>query len=134
MEVEAALLVASENFVLLERRDRFVHEARKKPEKLMARVCHEIEMLFESRFLGGSCSFPEGDGCILYTLTGRVSKSTWGEAMKAVALGGGGFLIIDESGKRFFAQSEGFPPPKHYAADVCERMTPNNSVERTREK
>jgi len=118
MNVQNTLLSASRNFVVSELRDRFVHEGLKKPEKLMARVCHEIETLFESRFRNGKYSFNDSDACVLFTLTGRMTITTWLEATKTVSQGGGGILIIDETGSRFFAQSEGFPPPCQFSGEV----------------
>jgi hypothetical protein len=126
MNMETALLIASRNFVVPERRDRFIHEARKKPAKLMVRVCHEIETLFENRFRNGKCTFKESNECLLFTLTGQITTTTWLEAMKTVGQGGGGILIIDETGERFFAQSEGYPPPIQFSGDADE--TPKKSL------
>lgn len=85
----------------------------------MARVCHDIESLFEERFKNGSCSFLGSNGCLLFTLVGHMTFTTWDEAMKTVERGGGGgYLIIDESGRHFFAQAEGSPPPVKFAGDA----------------
>jgi hypothetical protein len=118
MDIEAALRIASDHFVLHERRDRFIHEAKKKPAKLMARVCHDIESLFDERFQNEICAYRQSDRCMLFKLTGRMEVTTWREAMETAQRGGGGILIIDESGKRFYAESEGFPAPKQYAGNA----------------
>ncbi len=55
---------------------------------------------------------------MFFDLTGRQKVTTWRDAMDAVQTGGGGVLIIDESGRRFFAQAEGFPPPDSFAGDA----------------
>ncbi len=118
MNLETALVSASQYFVRKEHRERFIHEATRKPEKLMARVCHQIDQLFEDRFSGKTCAPCITNECIIFTLTGRMKISTWSEALEIVERGGGGFLVIDETGKHFLAQSEGFPPPSQFAGDA----------------
>lgn len=118
MNTKALINIAAELFVQPTYRERFIHEASKKPGKLMARVCHDIESVFDSRFDGEQFKYVESDACLLFTMTGRQSKTTWGEAMQLVQRGGGGILVIDGSGRKFFAQSEGFPPPRQFAGSV----------------
>ena len=84
----------------------------------MARVCHDIDNVFEKRFENAQCKYQESDACVLFTLTGDKKNTTWGEAMQVVKQGGGGVLILDASGKKFFAQSEGFPPPKQFGGSA----------------
>ncbi len=38
--------------------------------------------------------------------------------MKIVQMGGGGYLIVDQNGYKFYAESEGEPPPEKYAGYV----------------
>lgn len=114
MDIKRPITVAANKFVLKNFRERFVHEATKKPAKLMKRVCHEIESVFEDRFFNRVPNYPENEKCFLFDLSGHLSILSWKDAMEVVGIGGGGILIIDESGSRFFAQSEGFPPDKHY--------------------
>jgi len=109
---------AAELFVQPAYRARFVHEALNKPGRVMARVCHDIENVFQSRFQSGQCKYVEADACLLFTLTGERKVATWGEAMRVVQRGGGGILIIDGSGKCFLAQAEGFPPPRHFGGNA----------------
>lgn len=121
MDAKNALITAAELFVQPAFRERFVHEGVKKPAKLMRRIAHDIESVFENQFVGVNIAFHEADFCWIYSLTGRLKATTWGEARTLVDIGGGGVLIIDVSGRKFFAQSEGFPPPKQCAGDLLQR-------------
>ncbi len=115
MEPKEALEIAARAFVQRSFQERFVHEALKKPDRLMRRICHEIDSVFVSDFLNGTVDFERPSKCFVFELTGRFSSLSWKEAKKVVSMGGGGVLIIDESGTSFFAQTEGFPPHKQYA-------------------
>ncbi|GEM_PF-4651194 len=118
MDERSAIEAAAQRFVLSTFRDRFVHEALRRPERLMTRICHQIDAVFERRFRGGSTACPAQAPCLFFELTGRRSWTTWGLAMDLVRRGGGGFLVIDGSGRGFFAQAEGEPPPTCYAGDA----------------
>lgn len=115
MDERATIEAAASRFVRAAFRERFVHEALKKPERLMARVAHEIDAVFERRFRGGRPGPAASGACLLFELTGRRRVTTWRDAMDQVGRGGGGFLVIAESGRCFFAEAEGEPPPAHYA-------------------
>ena len=118
MNITEAISTAASLFVLPAYRERFVLEASKKPGKLMSRVCHHIDEVFERRFSGGSCQYVEGDACVLFTLTGERTVTTWRDAMRLVQLGGGGVFIVDGAGRKFFAQSEGFPPSRQFGGNA----------------
>ncbi len=51
-------------FVIAGIRDRFVHEALKKPMRLQERICHSISDLFPQRFRGGHPPFSGTDACV----------------------------------------------------------------------
>ena len=116
MLTSEALRICAAKFVKHQFRDRFVHEAIKKPERLMARVCTRISDVFEDRFRNGPCTLRPEDPCFLFGLTGRYQQINWSGALQHINnYGGGGYLVIDATGHRFYAQSEGFPPPETYA-------------------
>jgi hypothetical protein len=115
MELKEALEIAASAFVQRSFQNRFVHEALKKPDRLMRRICHDIDSVFVSDFLNGKVYFERPGKCFFFELTGRLSTLTWKEAKEFVSMGGGGVLVIDESGRSFFAQSEGFPSQKQFA-------------------
>jgi len=95
---------------------RMVHEATRKPDKLMARVCAQIADVFEDRFKNGACVLEPDDQCFLFEMTGRVRETTWSAAAQHMnEYGGGGYLVIEATGHKFYAQSEGFPPPQTYS-------------------
>lgn len=118
MDDRSAIEAAAQRFVLAPFRDRFVHEALRKPARLMTRIAHQIDAVFERRFRGGSTACPAKAPCLFFELTGRRQSTTWGLAMDLVRRGGGGVLLIDASGRSFFAQAEGEPPPTWYAGDA----------------
>jgi len=109
-----ALATFASNFVQQHYRDRFLHEAVKKPMRLSARICHELSGILLPQYRCGRVQFSPADKCFSFTKL-RFEATTWGEAMRRVDAGGGGHLIIDGTGRKFFADSEGFPPPETYA-------------------
>lgn len=115
MELKDTLEIFSRSFVKKPYRYRCVHDALKKPGNLMKKVCHGISDVFEPRFENGSINVDSNDPCYLFDLNGHMEKTTWGNAMIALQGGGGGFLIIDRTGCKFYAESEGEPPPVKYA-------------------
>ncbi|WP_395668969.1 hypothetical protein [Rhodoferax sp.] len=101
-------------FVNLEFRERFVHEAMKKPEKLHERVCHRIEELFPQQYKNQSVQFDEMAHCLVLGLRRGLQETTWREAYKQTGLGGG-LLIIDMSATKFYAETEGNPRSEVWA-------------------
>jgi hypothetical protein len=108
--------VFAERFVKKAFRGRLVHEAIRKPDKLMARVCTQIADVFEDHFRNGACVLKPNDQCFLFEMTGRSQEMSWSAATQHMnEYGGGGYLVIEATGHKFYAQSEGFPPPQTYA-------------------
>lgn len=106
----------SSNFVLKEYRNRCVVDALKKPEKLMKKICHDISEVFPKQYSNGQIGFTNQDNCFFFDLTGRMEELTWEEVHNKIkTIGGGGYLVIEKSGNKFYAQSEGNPPPEIYA-------------------
>jgi hypothetical protein len=56
MDAKRTLITAAELFVQPAFRERFVHEAMRKPGKLMTRIAHDIESVFESQFHSHRCT------------------------------------------------------------------------------
>ena len=103
------------NFVLDEYQSRCVVDAIKKPEKLMRKICHSISDVFPKQYALGKISFIDQDDCIFFDLTGRMEELTWGQASKSMTThGGGGYLVIEKNGNKFYAESEGHPPSEIY--------------------
>ncbi len=94
-----------------------MHEAKKKPGDLHARICHEIEKIFSSKYTGGSITYQPEDQCL--RLSGnKLEETTWALAEKHMGLGDG-LLIIDATGRKFYAETESGPhnPSKVYTGD-----------------
>ena len=75
--IDGILKAFSKSFVNERYQERFVHEALKKPDKLLGRICHQMNHH-----------------------------------------GGGGYLVVNSTGSKFYAQAEGFPPPETYAGSL----------------
>jgi hypothetical protein len=87
MEPKEALEIAAKAFVQRSFQERFVHEALKKPDRLMRRICHEIDSVFVSEFLNRTVDFERPSKCFVFELTGRLSSLSWKEAKKLVSMG-----------------------------------------------
>lgn len=94
----------TERFVEKHLRDRFLHEAKKKPQNLHTRICHGIENAFNSKCAESSITYQLKDQCLI--LAGNsIEETTWALAEKQMGLGDG-LLIIDTTGKKFHAETE----------------------------
>ena len=103
------------NFVLKDYQSRCVVDGLKKPENLMRNVCHRISDVFPKHFIDGMIGFTDEDDCIFFDLTGRMEKLTWKHAYKKIQThGGGGYLVIEKNGNKFYAESEGYPSSEIY--------------------
>jgi hypothetical protein len=115
MNIEETLKLCAENFVVKDFRERFVHEALKKPARLNTRVSHEIEKVFDTRFRNGAARYAPADECIVFAGS-RAEKSTWAKASGRFGCGGG-ILVIGMGGHVFYAESEGEPVSVVYAGN-----------------
>ena len=88
-------------------RERFVHEALNKNNKLQSRICHTIEDVFAETYRDGSCPFDPDKACIPITGTGVDSlvEYRWGDVQSA-ATPGFGLLVISTDGSKFYAETE----------------------------
>jgi len=97
------------NFVCKNYRSRCIHDAIKKPDKFMQKVCHNISDVFIADFLNSKSDFKKDEPCLIFNLTGYMERKTWDEAINEVKNnggGGGGYLIISSNGNKFYAESE----------------------------
>jgi hypothetical protein len=97
----------AENFIVSSFRDRFVHEAIRKPGKLQGRICHAIHEVFVETYLSEVCPFRPEDSCIPITGTGveSLKEDLWSNVEK-LATRGFGLLVIAPDGTKFFAETE----------------------------
>jgi len=116
MGARESLEVFAANFVHPEFRDRFIHEALKKPRKLHERICHRISEVFPPQYEDKTVSFTPDGPCLFIGWGPVLEQLAWSEAAKKVGLGG--VLIIDMSGRKFYAETEG-EPRIHSWAGLC---------------
>jgi len=89
-------------------RSRFVHEALNKPQRLQSRICHRITDVFPDKYRDCRVQWKPEAGCLLLGFPSAIYETTWGEAAKIMNVGGG-ILVIDASGRKFYAETEGEP-------------------------
>ncbi|PID66403.1 MAG: hypothetical protein CR975_03145 [Gammaproteobacteria bacterium] len=113
------LEIFAKHFIKAPYQYRCVHDGLKKPDKLMNKACHHISELFHSALKNSKPSFTPHETCYFFDITGNVQKTTWEDAIDIIThSGGGGNLIINQKGNKFYAESEGEPPPEKYAGFV----------------
>lgn len=107
----------AQNFVRPEFRDRFVHEALKKPGKLHSRICHSIGDLFDAKFAHGTCSFGDAENCVMISGSKGFKTATWSDARNLIGFDIG-LLVIGADGRKFYAETEASrgDPSVKYAA------------------
>ncbi|AYQ28873.1 MULTISPECIES: hypothetical protein [unclassified Polaromonas] len=96
-------------FVKAEFRDRFLHEAVKKPKDLHRRVCHDIEKIFDGSYRGRPAAFQVDDQCLLLGWSSPFTAVSWTDAKAKIDQGGGGYLVVKSDGSAFYAETEGEP-------------------------
>ena len=114
MDTHEILKEFAERFVEKHFRERFLHEAKKKPGNLHTRICHGIDKVFSARYIGGSIAYHHEDQCLI--LSGnKIEETTWALAEKQMGTGNG-VLIIDATGRKFYAETEAesHKPSKFY--------------------
>lgn len=110
MDESEALALFASRFVRCEFRERFLHEARRRPQDLHRRICHDIESVIDASFKGQAASIEPQDPCLFLGWFGPVTRISWHEARSRMASGGGGYLVIKADGSAFHAETEGYPP------------------------
>jgi hypothetical protein len=107
-EIEILSIFAS-NFVRKAFRERFIHEAIKKPKDLHRRICHEISKVFDEEYKGQPIPLKGSDDCLFLGWFSPIAPMSWEEAKKRMASGGGGYLVIKSDGTAFYAETEAYP-------------------------
>lgn len=110
MSLREPLVAFADRFVEPRFRERFVHEALKKPQALHRRVCHDITELFAEQYRGRSAPFADSDTCLFLGWSTPLESMDWHTAKKNMSAGGGGYLVIKSDGSAFYAETEGYPP------------------------
>ena len=67
-------------------RERFIHEALKRPSKLHERICHHTAELLEPRFCGGSTTFNPEEQCLILRDATGFKEIAWREIQRSVAV------------------------------------------------
>jgi len=109
MENKEILTVFANGFVNKAFRDRFVHEALKKPNDLHRRICHEIEKVFDNKYKNGIHTFRGEEPCLFLGWFNKIKIISWEEVEATMANGGGGYLVINTKGTKFYAETEAYP-------------------------
>jgi hypothetical protein len=116
MNTAETLKAFAKQFVNAEYRDRFVHDALKKPDRLYTKICHSIEEVFSPSLKGGKCTYRATDQCLVFR-GGPSTQETW-QAASIYMDCGDGLLVIGLSGAGFYAETESSKgsPSEVYAA------------------
>ena len=105
MKQNEVLSAFATQFVRPEFRERFIHESTKKPEKLLQRVCHNIDELFSPSLVKPNLSVKKSGGCLSLHGPRGFIETNWESASQIIG-SGDGCLIIDASGNMFYAETE----------------------------
>ena len=105
MDSKPALEAFAQRYVVAGFRERFVHEAMKRPEKLHSRICHSIEDVLPASFAGNPAPFSSEDQCLVLEGSRGFRATTWGALRRQVGLGEG-LLVVGNDGSRFYAETE----------------------------
>lgn len=106
----------SRAFVVKNFRNRFVHEAIKKPARLHQRICHGIEDVFPIAYKNCSIQFLPDEPCLILWSNLRLEKSTWSQVQQVG--NGDGILVISLSQLKFYAETEGMPKSEIWGASL----------------
>lgn len=109
MNNKEIITIFAARFVNKAFRERFIHEATKRPSDLRSRICHCIQIIFDQKFEGNSTNFLETDNCLFLGPYYPITSMTWKEAKDKTSNGGGGFLVIKDDATAFYAETEAYP-------------------------
>lgn len=113
MENKEILTIFANGLVNKDFRVRFVHEVTKKPNDLHRRIYHEIEKVFNNKYKNASHEFKSTEPCLFLGWGNKIKELTWQEAEEIMAEGGGGYLVINTKGTKFYAETEAYPSEKY---------------------
>ncbi len=90
------------------RRERFLHEAAKRPDKLNKRICHHPHELFLVKFYNGKVTFDPDEPCLVLKSTKGFQEMLWGD-IEGKTGSYGGLLVISLQSPKFYAETEAPP-------------------------
>jgi hypothetical protein len=106
MRPEDFLREFAAHFVVPSYRERFVHEAMKKPQRLATRICHSIGEVLSQSYLSDSISFDPQDESVPISGTDMdLQECSWVDLSPYVRRGAG-VLIASKACDRFYAETE----------------------------
>ncbi len=105
MDRNSALEAFAQRYVVASFRERFLHEAAKRPEKLHSRICHNIGEVLPAAFAAGHAPFSTDDPCFVLEDSRGFRETTWGALQRNIGLGEG-FLVVGKDGSQFYAETE----------------------------
>ena len=105
MDSKSALEAFAKRYVVAGFRERFLHEATKRPEKLHSRICHSIEEVLPADFAAGRAPFTAKELCFVLDDSRGFRASMWGALQRSIGLGEG-LLVIGKDGSQFYAETE----------------------------
>lgn len=108
MQHSAALSLFIAKCVKEPLRDRFMHEAVKRPEKLHERICHHAQDLFLEKFRGGQVAFAADEPCLVLDPAKGFQEMAW-QMIEAKTELYGGLLVIALLAPKFYVETEASP-------------------------
>jgi hypothetical protein len=105
MDSKSALEAFAQRYVVAGFRERFLHEATKRPDKLYSRICHNIEEVLPATFSAGRAPFAAEDPCFVLEDSRGFRATTWGALQRSIGLGEG-LLVVGKDGSQFYAETE----------------------------
>ncbi len=105
MNTSESLKAFTDRFVLATARERFLHEAKNKPQRLLERICHSAHELLDKSLTGNRFKPKEANEYLMLSgkkgfivITGQQAFNLMGS--------GEGVLIISVDGEDFYAETE----------------------------
>ncbi len=107
-ELSTALATFVTHCVEAPMRERFVHEAAKRPDKLAKRICHHTHELFMAKFHNGKVTFDADEPCLALNSTKGFQEMLWKNIEGKIG-SYSGLLISSLQSPQFYAGTEAPP-------------------------
>lgn len=107
-EISTALATFVTHCVQAPMRERFVHEAAKRPDKLDKRICHHAHELFLAKVHNGKVTFVADEPCLVLNSTKGFQEMLWRD-IEGKTGSYGGPLAISLKLQKFYAETEAPP-------------------------
>ena len=105
MKNSKPLKTFSEKFILATARERFLHEAKNKPQRLLERICHSADELLDKSLTGNRFKLKEANEYLMLSVKKGFISIT-GKQVFTLMGSGEGALIISVDGEDFYAETE----------------------------